>query len=66
MDDDTELKKRIDQWTQDMLKDDDIMKAWVDKHKTLDDYNKSPEWEKRYSLPSAKENALDELFGVSK
>lgn len=64
MEDDTELKKRIDQWTQDMLKDDDIMKAWVDEHKTLDDYNKSPEWEKRYSLPSAKENALDELFGV--
>ena len=59
-----DFQKRVDQWTQDMLNDDDKMKAWVDKHKSLDDYNKSPEWEKRYSLPSAKENALDELFGV--
>lgn len=59
-----DFQKRIDQWTQDMLNDDEKMKAWVDEHKSLDDYNKSPEWEKRYSLPSAKENALDELFGV--
>ena len=64
MEDDTELKKRIDEWTVDILTDEDKMQAWMDAHKSLDDYNKSPEWEKRYSLPSAKENALDELFGV--
>lgn len=56
-----DLQKRVDQWTQDMLNDDGKMEAWVE---SLSDYNKSPEWEKRYSLPSAKENALDELFGV--
>ena len=27
-----DLQKRIDQWTQDMVNDDDKMKAWVDKH----------------------------------
>jgi hypothetical protein len=47
-----DLQKRIDQWTQDMVNDDDKMKAWVDKH---------IKWN---SLPSEKEVALDELFGV--
>lgn len=59
-----ELKQHIKDWTIDILTDEDKMQAWVDKYKSLSDYNKSPEWEKRYSLPSAKENALDELFGV--
>lgn len=52
-----DLQKRIDQWTQDMVNDDDKMKAWVDKHIN---------WKDRYDyiLPTEKEVALDELFGV--
>ena len=54
-----DLQKRIDQWTQDMVNDDDKMKAWVDKHIN---------WVDRYDciIPTEKENALDELFGVNK
>ena len=29
-----DLQKRIDEWTQDMLNDDDRMKAWVKKTQT--------------------------------
>ena len=52
-----DLKKRIDQWTQDMVNDDDKMQAWVDKHIN---------WKDRYDyiIPTEKEVALDELFGV--
>lgn len=56
-----DLQKRIDQWTQDMVNDDDKMKAWVDKHIN---------WVDRYDcindciIPTEKEVALDELFGV--
>ena len=50
-----DLQKRVDEWTQDIINDDDKMKAWVDKHIN---------WNDRYSLPSEKEVALDELFGV--
>ncbi len=45
------LMKQIDQWTQDILNDDAKLSAWKA-------YN--------HRIPSKKDAALDELFGVSK
>lgn len=44
-----DLQKLIDQWTQDMVNDDEKMKTWVDK---------------QVLNITEKEVALDELFGV--
>ena len=49
-----DLKKRIDEWTVDVLTDADKMQAWMDRYD--------------YIIPGVniteKEVALDELFGV--
>ena len=45
-----DLKKRIDEWTVDVLTDADKMQAWMDRYD--------------YIIPTEKEVALDELFGV--
>ena len=68
MEDDTELKKRIDQWTQDMLNDDEKMKAWVEERKTLNKLDENGLLAKkertRIIAEVNKKKRLDELFGV--
>jgi hypothetical protein len=65
-----DLQKRIDDWTYDMLNDDDKMQAWVEERNTLNKLNAYIGFPagNRYPIeriPSEKQIALDELFGVS-
>ena len=66
-----ELQKRIDDWTYDMLNDDDKMKAWVEERKTLNNLLSldeagllEEEQRKRIITKVKKKQALDELFEV--
>jgi hypothetical protein len=65
-----DLQKRIDDWTYDMLNDDDKMQAWVEERNTLNKLNAYIGFPagNRYPIeriPGEKQIALDELFGVS-
>ena len=66
-----ELQKRIDDWTYDMLNDDDKMKVWVEERNTLNKLLSldasgllEEEQRKRIITKVKKKQALDELFGV--
>jgi hypothetical protein len=67
-----DLQKRIDDWTYDMLNDDDKMQAWVEERNTLNNLLSldasgllEEEQRKRIITKVKKKQALDELFGVS-
>jgi hypothetical protein len=66
-----DLQKRIDDWTYDMLNDDDKMQAWVEERNTLNNLLSldasgllEEEQRKRIITKVKKKQALDELFGV--
>ena len=63
-----DLQKRIDQWTLEILSDQDKMDAWVEKKKTLSKLDASGllvEAERaRIIVEVNKKKRLDELFGV--
>jgi hypothetical protein len=66
-----DLQKRIDDWTYDMLNDDDKMQAWVEERNTLNELLSldasgllEEEQRKRIITKVKKKQALDELFGV--
>ena len=63
-----DLQKRIDQWTLDILSDQDKMDAWVEKKKTLnklDEYGLLAKKERTRIIAEVnKKKRLDELFGV--
>jgi hypothetical protein len=63
-----DLQKRIDDWTYDMLNDDDKMQAWVEERKTLnklDEYGLLAKKERNRIIAEVnKKKRLDELFGV--
>jgi hypothetical protein len=64
-----DLQKRIDQWTLDILSDQDKMDAWVEKKKTLNKLDASGllvEEERNRIIVEVlnKKKRLDELFGV--
>jgi hypothetical protein len=63
-----DLQKRIDEWTFEMLSDQDKMDAWVEEKKTLNKLNASglllDKEIKKISAKVEKDKLLDELFGV--
>ena len=66
-----DLQKRIDDWTYDMLNDDEKLDAWVEERKTLNNLLSldasgllEEEQRKRIITKVKKKQALDELFGV--
>lgn len=63
-----DLQKRIDEWTFEMLSDQDKMDAWVEEKKTLNKLDASGLLAKkernRIIAEVNKKKRLDELFGV--
>jgi hypothetical protein len=63
-----DLQKRIDDWTYDILNDDEKLNAWVEERNTLNKLDASglleEEQRKRIITKVKKDVALDELFGV--
>jgi|694.fasta_scaffold04260_56 hypothetical protein len=63
-----DLQKRIDEWTLEILSDQDKMDAWVEKKKTLNKLDASGllvEAERARIINEVnKKKRLDELFGV--
>ena len=63
-----DLQKRIDEWTLDILSDQDKIDAWVEKKKTLNKLDASgllvEEERNRIIAEVNKKKRLDELFGV--
>ena len=65
-----DLQKRIDDWTYDMLNDDEKLNAWVEERKTLnklDEYGLLAKKERNRIIAEVnKKKRLDELFGITK
>jgi hypothetical protein len=66
------LMKSINEWTYDMLNDDEKLNVWVEERKTLNNLLSldasgllEEEQRKRIITKVKKKQALDELFGVS-